>query len=425
VNAVFHFQPSSTDPNQPAVVPLDNPKDVDFLSLVVLPDGSIAAGTGNIGEIYGVGPRWNDSGAASNTRTGQFVSVVHDAKLLSRWGRARWEANVPAGSNIKVETRTGNVAEPDATWTEWTPVTAGSRNDGTVNSPAARFIQYRIQMTAEGDVQPSVREISISYLPRNQAPRVAFQSPAGAERWAKSQTIRWNAADPDNDTLTYELFYSDNGGATWKALPTQPRAGSAAATADPSAGQPAAPATSFEEYQKQVNERNLPEPLKQALLESFRRRLAAGGAGVSTRDTSKAWDTSSLADGVYALKVVASDHISNPTEAQTATAISEPFVIVNTMPRISLSGSPTTGPDKTVTIHGAATQTLVAITAVQVRVDGGDWLAAAPQDGLFDGPAEPFTFVTAGLSSGKHTIEVEVFNAAGQKTMEKTEVTVP
>ena len=43
---------------------------------------------------------------------------------------------------------------------------------------------------------------------------MAFQSPAGAERWAKTQTIRWNATDPDNDTLTYELFYSDDGGAS-------------------------------------------------------------------------------------------------------------------------------------------------------------------------------------------------------------------
>ena len=34
VNAVFHFLPSATDPNQPTVVPLDNPKDVDFLSLL-------------------------------------------------------------------------------------------------------------------------------------------------------------------------------------------------------------------------------------------------------------------------------------------------------------------------------------------------------------------------------------------------------
>ena len=37
----------------PAVVqPLDNPRDVDFLTLALLPTGGVAIGTGNIGELY-------------------------------------------------------------------------------------------------------------------------------------------------------------------------------------------------------------------------------------------------------------------------------------------------------------------------------------------------------------------------------------
>jgi sugar lactone lactonase YvrE len=422
VNAVFHFVPSATDPNQPAVVPLDNPTDIDFLSLVVLPDGSVAAGTGNVGEVYGVGPRWNAKYSTDDKRTGQFVSLVHDAKLASQWGMARWEANVPNDSSIRLETRTGNVAEPDSTWSDWASVHRTNKNEGTVNSPPARFIQYRIQLEATHDAQPSVREVSIDYLPHNQAPKVAFQSPAGGERWAKSQTVRWTANDPDNDTLTYELFYSDTGGASWKPLPTQPRAGASAATSG--TGTPSTQPT-FDEYQKQVNEQNLPDPLKQALLDRFKQRLASGGAGAAIRDTSKTWDTSNLPDGVYMLKVVASDHISNPTDPQTAQATSEAFVIINTAPRIALTGQPKIGADKTVTIQGVASQALVAVTAVQVRVDGGDWLAAAPQDGLFDGPREPFIFVTSSLSTGKHTIEVEAFNAAGQKSTEKTDVLIP
>ena len=426
VNAVFHFLPSPSDPNQPVVVPLDNPKDVDFLSLAVLPDGSVAAGTGNIGEIYGIGARWNTQNPVVDKHIGQFVSVVHDGKLYSRWGMARWEANVPTGASVRLDTRTGNVAEPDATWSDWAPVSPSSKSEGPVGSPAARFIQYRIRLESAGDAQPSVREVSIGYLPRNQAPRVAFQSPAGAERWAKTQTVRWNATDPDNDTLTYELFYSDDGGAIWKPLPTQSRT-PAAAPASPVGGAPPQPAANlnFDEYQKQVNQMSLPEPIKQSLLEAYRRRIATGGAGVATRDTSKSWDTASLPDGVYTLKVIASDRLSNPTDAQTATAISEPFVIVNSLPKIGLTGPPKVGTDKTVTIQGVATQSLVGVVAVQVRVDGGDWMAAGAQDGLFDGPREPFLFVTSALTPGKHTVEVEAFNSAGQKTMEKVEVVIP
>lgn len=426
VNAVFHFQPSALDPNQPSVVPLDNPKDVDFLSLVVLPDGSLAAGTGNIGEVYGIGARWNTQSPAIGMHAGQFVSVVHDSKLYSRWGMARWEANTPAGSSIHLDTRTGNVAEPDATWSDWKPVSATSKSEGQIASPAARFIQYKIRLDSTGEAQPSVREVAIGYLPRNQQPRVAFQSPLGAERWAKTQTIRWNATDPDNDTLTYELFYSNDSGANWKALPTQAKT-PVLTPPTPGPGPIQQPATgmSFEEYQKQVNQGNFPEPVKQSLLEGFRRRNAAGGASVATRDTSKAWDTTSLPDGVYTLKVVASDSLSNPTDPQTSTAISEPFVIVNALPKIGLLGTPAIGSDKTVTVQGVATQSMIGVIAVQVRVDGGDWMAAAPQDGLFDGPREPFQFVTKPLLSGKHTVEVEVFNSAGQKTMEKVEVQVP
>jgi sugar lactone lactonase YvrE len=424
VNAVFHFLPSSSDPNQPAVVPLDNPKDIDFLSLVVLPDGSVAAGTGNIGEIYGVGPHWSVTASKSDKHSGQFVSVVHDAKLRSKWGMARWEANVPSGATMRLETRTGNVAEPDSTWSDWAPVSAASKHEGTVASPEARFIQYRIQLDASGDAQPSVREVTIGYLPRNQAPRVAFQLPTGGERWSKTQTVRWNATDPDNDTLTYELMYSDNGGATWNPLPTRgrPQPGAPAAAG---AIQPAGAPSTLEEFTKQVNEKGLPEPVKQSLIEEFKRRQATGGAGVSTRDTSKQWDTSSLPDGVYTLKVVASDRIGNPTEPQTASAISEPFVVVNTPPSITLSGSPLIGEDRRVTIRGVASQSLVGVTAAQARVDGGEWTAAIALDGLFDGPKESFMYISNPLSPGKHSFDVEVFNAAGLKSTQKTEVTIP
>ena len=71
------------------------------------------------------------------------------------------------------------------------------------------------------------------------------------------------------------------------------------------------------------------------------------------------------------------------------------------------------------------TQPRVSITAAQYRVDGGDWFAAAPTNGLFGSLREPFTVETTPLTSGKHTIEVEAFNAAGGKSLEKIEVTVP
>lgn len=437
VNTIYHVFPARGDSSRAIVQPLDNPKDVDFLTLAVLGNGSIAAGTGNIGEIYN-----SETGAGEvAAHTGTFESVIHDAKLPSRWGMLRWDATVPTGTSVRAETRTGNVAEPDSTWSQWSPVQRDSdAPEGTITSPSGRFIQYRLILNAGSasvsiGTQLAVHEIAISYMPRNQAPHVSFQAPIGGERWAKTQTIRWNASDPDNDTLTYELYYSNDGGVTWKPLPTAAKPESKAATKPADAGGPAssgngAPAASIEDLQKRLDAQpNMPPSIKQLILESYRRRVAgAGGAGGATgtlRETSKSWDTSSLPDGIYLLKVVASDHLSNPTDAQTAQDITEPFLIVNALPQVRIPAKPVIGPDKSVAVEGTALQSLIAVTAVQYRVDGGDWIAAAPKDGLFDSSNEGFVFVTQPLTTGKHAIEVEVFNAAGAKVTEKISVDVP
>src|SRR5581483_10992330 len=353
-NTVYHILPSS-DPTRVNVQPLDNPKDVDFLSLAVTPEGSVYAGTGNIGEVY------TSSGEAGGKKTlsGTYESVVHDAKLSSRWGMMRWNAQVPAGAQVRMETRTGNVAEPDSTWSAWSPTQPSSAgpSEGIVTSPPARFIQYRVTLeTSSEKAQPIVREVAIGYLPRNQAPKVTFQSPGGGEHWAKSQTIRWSGEDPDKDTLTYTLYYSTDAGATWKPLP-----GDAAKTAEGDKAGGSAPATpGLAALEKQLQEdKSMPATLKQVLLDSARRRQGTSGANPAPlRETSKSWDTKALPDGTYWLKVVATDRVSNPAEALSAEAVSEPFVICNAPPRISVNVRQVVPLDKTFALEGVASQSL-------------------------------------------------------------------
>jgi hypothetical protein len=76
-------------------------------------------------------------------------------------------------------------------------------------------------------------------------------------------------------------------------------------------------------------------------------------------------------------------------------------------------------------IEGSIAQNLIAVTAVQYRVDGGDWIAAAPKDGLFDSPQESFALIAGPLTKGAHTIEIAAFNAAGMKATDKVTVEVP
>jgi hypothetical protein len=441
VNALLHIYPSPTDPTQTLVLPLDNPKDVDFLTIAVQPGGAVVAGTGNIGEIYTSQPE------SSSASAGTFTSVVHDTKLSSRWGTLRWEGALPEAASVMAETRTGSVAEPDSSWNDWSPVRSisGAR-EGAITSPTGRFIQYRLTMHEGRNGQsPAVREVALGYLPRNQAPKVTFASPSGGERWSKTQTLRWNGTDPDNDTLTYDVTYSTDAGATWKPVPatTKPAAPAPSTTSLPTLASTPDTATlvlaiatdtpgkMLEEYKKKVAEMNLPAEIKASIVEEYRLSQekkpapAASPASLSQRENSKAVDTTLLPDGTYWFKVIASDRVSNPIDGQTAFALSEPVLIVNAVPKIAFTGKPTITADKRVLVKGNMTQARVAVTAGQYRIDGGDWFAVAPADGLFDSMNEYFTVETTPLTSGKHTIEVEAFNAAGGKSLEKIEVTLP
>ncbi len=52
------------------------------------------------------------------------------------------------------------------------------------------------------------------------APQVTLLSPNGGENWSGPQMITWQAADADNDPMTYTVEYSADGGQTWTPLNT-------------------------------------------------------------------------------------------------------------------------------------------------------------------------------------------------------------
>ena len=389
--------------------------DEQFLSLALDPVSSaVYAGTATVGSVYKIGA------GGGSALLGAFQSTVHDTGGRSRWGTIAWSADAPAGAIVALQTRSGDVERPDDSWSAWSASYTNSRGE-TVTSPPARYLQYQALLTGDAaGTAPKLRDVSVYYLPHNHAPNVGVVKPAGGDAVSKATLLQWTGSDPDKDTLVYDAAYSADGGKTWKPI-------SKRATPD-GARAKSAVAASQANLDKQMNvppaiRAKIQAQIKEAAAETTPMVSTATGA-TGLKDTSFSWNTTEVPDGTYQVRITASDKPSNPTDALTAKAISAPFLVANATPTLTL-GTPAIGGDKTMTLHGTVTTGLAFAKAVQAKVDGGDTQAAAADDGLFDSSSEPFTLTLSALSSGKHTIEVQALDQAGNSATQTVTVTVP
>ncbi len=161
---------------------------------------------------------------------GIYVSDVLDAGGQAKWGEIYFE-----GEGVEVQTRSGNSPDPDSTWEDWTP---SVRSEGKILSPPSRYLQYRVKFTPKGRFS----SIKIAYLKYNREPQidsikifppnVVFKTysretikglPSSIEDGKKKvskllsvtgkrvikkgyRTIKWDAMDPDGDTLVYSIY---------------------------------------------------------------------------------------------------------------------------------------------------------------------------------------------------------------------------
>jgi hypothetical protein len=92
--------------------------------------------------------------------SGTLTSSVYDAGQLAHWASATWTATLPTGTTLTVQTRSGNTATPDATWSPYQTVI----NGGAVASPAGRYIQYVVTFTTtDPSVTPILSDLVISW----------------------------------------------------------------------------------------------------------------------------------------------------------------------------------------------------------------------------------------------------------------------
>ena len=138
------------------------------------------------------------------------------------------------------------------------------------------------------------------------------------------------------------------------------------------------------------------------------------------------FDTATLPDGAYYLKIVASDAPSNPPAAAlTAERESDRFEVDNTPPVVEdlHVGPPSAkggGHAVSFTAHAAS-----AIEHAQYSLDGADWVLVSPTNGISDAPVEHYDFGISAVTPGEHTLAVRVFDSFENVGSAKVSFTAP
>jgi hypothetical protein len=356
--------------------------------------------TSNPGRIVALG--------AKTAAEGTWVSDVRDAGTTATWGTLSWRTGDTRGGRVQVFTRSGNTATPDDAWSPWAGPYERAEGEG-VRSPAARYLQWKVTLAAGTgpDAAPSLASMSIAYLQRNQRPRVTditvhppgvvFQRPyptgdpeiagldntlpefrfpvfsmplgtpvtrgsapaLGRRLYQKGlQAFAWRAEDPNDDRLVYDLHVRRVGDTSWK-------------------------------------------PLRSATLDEL-----------------VAWDTTSVADGTYVLRVTASDRLANPSAAALAgELVSTTFDVDNTPPVIGPVAIKPDGTRSVVTFEVSDTQSVV--DRLEYSVDLGPWQTVYPTDGAADSRKERFEVVIEGAAAGRVTLRAtDAMNNTGTARVE-------
>jgi sugar lactone lactonase YvrE len=346
-------------------------------------DGHLYAATGNVGKIYDIGP-----GLAQQ---GTIESDVFDGGMYTQWGRLSYEAKLNGGG-ISVESRTGNLDQPQKNWSAWSSAITAPQG-GRVASPAARFIQWRATLKAgPGGTTPDLESVSVAYLPKNVEPRIDeieitpanYKFPASSAGLLSGPSQSLNLP-PLGKHSAAPAFSIDSGGSTPSMTFAKGYLGARWLASDPN-GDPLVYTVEI----RGVNETDW-KPLKDKVTDKY-----------------VSWDTTAFPDGEYRLRVTASDAPGNPPgEALTARAESEPFLIDNTPPRITGLTAARNGAKVQVKWHAA--DALNNIAKAEYSVDGGDWTVVSPVTRLSDSPELDYDLsVTA--APGEHVIAIRVYD---------------
>ena len=378
-------------------------------SLIAGPAGKVFVATANPGKVFSLGP-----GSEPN---GSFESEAFDARTFSRWGRLTWWGdNGAAQGKVAFYVRSGNTSTPEDNWSPWTGPYKDSAGEA-VTCPPSRFVQWKAVFldTNQGQA-PSISWVSLAYQPKNVAPVIddivledpgirtagfpvqptgPGNAPPAQLRYPRSsgtnplvqmqsgdaagnsklepppqgfqqrgfQSVLWSAHDDNDDDLVFTIYFRGEAEQNWRVL-------------------------------------------KDKLTQH-----------------SYSWDTASMPDGAYYLKIVASDSPSNPADQSLWGAReSDRWMVGNTPPRIEnlRAGSGLLNTKASFDAVAASS----AIARAEYSIDAGDWQLIFPTGGLSDAPKESYYLELPGLPAGEHTLAVQVADDFNNTTTSKTTFTV-
>jgi len=339
---------------------------------------------------------------AGRAADGHFLSDAKDAGTVASWGALSWQAVQARPGGVQISTRSGNTPVPDDTWSDWAGPYPRAEGEA-VKSPPARYLQWKAVLQNQGGEGPLLVSLSIAYLQRNLRPRVTavtvyppgivFQKPyptgeadiaglgdaspearvpvfsaplggatpppsagptLGRRMYQKGlQALTWKAEDDNDDHLHYDLLYRQAGDAVWRVL-------------------------------------------RRAVVEQI-----------------AVWDTMSVPDGTYLVKIAASDSPSNaPAAALVGELVSEAFDVDNGAPAISVQQVVRDGAATRVTFD--VTDSFSPVSVVEYSVDTGRWQPAYPVDGATDSRRERYEIRVDGEAAGRVVIRAaDTMNNAG------------
>ena len=329
--------------------------------------GEVYLGSGQDGAIRHLG--------AGFRAAGQLESGVEDFGIQAQWGAIDWRADLPEDTGIHFQTRSGNSAETDETWSSWSEPLR--RAGATIASPPARYLQYRAVLeTSDAQQTPALRKVTVTGRQINVGPRIddfhtlpyrvgqggnagnekgpnapvvkGRSGRSGPTRPKSLRLVRWKASDANGDELHYALYVRSIDQKEWK-----------------------------------LGQENLEQ-------------------------TSVLWDTETMPEGLTLLKLVASDHPDNADgETLVDERVSAPFPIDNSPPRIELQAREA----DPLALEVKIADRLTPIRKAQYSVDYGDRQhQIAPADGVFDALEESARIVLPDLPVGEHVIAVQAWD---------------